>query len=661
MGRARHEWCACSLSRGDLIDRDTSEDVDFEQANRRTGGQEVTRYILNFIFSVYRNRKRSVALTVFFLVNYSPLAMQFRNVSLETGITHGFTPIPDDCALNSFNADDMKKFSAGVVAEDFNGDGWFDLYVLRSGILPNLMYINNGGVGFSDEATSRGADLVGFAMGAAAADYDNDGDVDICVTYCSPPHILLINDGSGNFSADSTMLTLPLTSVTSPAWGDVDNDGLLELVVGQWSNMDENVYLYRNIGNGVLETYEFRSAPHQDIFSFSPRFADFNNDRLSDLMLVCDYRNTQLYMNIGDRLFQNVTGTRINITDKHGMGHAVGDFNNDGSLDIFVTSIENFPTGNALYKNNGDGTFDDIATSAGVTNGYWGWGASFGDLDNDGDLDIYHVTGFPFQWESQKPARLFENLGNETFVDVAAASGAADVGQGRGVVLFDYDNDGRLDIFIANHEETLYDGFQPIGKSPGIPVLFRNETTPDNHWLKASLEGTTPFHSHGIGSRVYIRTGTDMQMRELDASSNFLSQNPGRMAHFGLGTREMVDEVRAEWVNGDATLFEDVEADQSVVLQSPMAGISSRRVDIGEPVTATAAGNFPGTGALKWMIEGQEHEDPVTHAFNEPGEKEMRLNRLEKDGVTLLFSEVYRIRVVAPDNKVPESLWLGLD
>ena len=271
------------------------------------------------------------------------------------------------------------------------------------------------------------------------------------------------------------------------------------------------------------------------------------------------------------------------------------------------------------------------------------------------------MTGWPFQWESQKPARLFENQGDETFVDVAADSGADDLGQGRGVVLFDYDNDGQLDIFIANHEETIFEGFKPIGKSPGIPVLLRNETTPANHWLKVSLAGTPPFHSHGIGSRVYIRAGSEMQMRELDASSNYLSQNPNRMAHFGLGTGQVVDEVRAEWVSGDATLVENVDADQLIVLPDPTADISSRRVDIGEPITAAAANGSSGAGVLKWIIEAQEYEDPVTYSFDEHGAKELRLNRYDGDGETLLYSELYRIRVVNPDNRVSGSLWMGLE
>ena len=572
--------------------------------------------------------------------------MQFTNVTLDAGIDHQFSPAPDHCAING-PFGDTKKMPAGAVAEDFNGDGHVDLYVLQSGVTPNLMYINQGDGTFHEEAAPRGADLAGFAMGAAAADYDNDGDVDICFTYCSAPHVLLINDGTGHFTIDIETLTVPESSVMGPAWGDVDNDGLLELAIGQWNELPQNFYLYKNLGGGGLEPYEFRAEPHRDVFIFSPRFADLNNDGLVDLVLVCDFRKTQFYLNNGDGQFRNVTGTNVTITDQHGMGHTIGDFNNDGSLDVFVSSIFNSSeNGSALYRNQGDGTFVDIAAAAGVVDGFWGWGSSFGDLDNDGDLDLYHVNGFPFAWESGKPARLFENLGDETFDEVAASAGADDKGQGRGVILFDYDNDGDLDIFIANFEETLFDEFRPIGVVPGLPVLLRNDTVSSNHWLKVTLDGEPPLHRHGIGSRVHVTTGATVQMRELDASSNFLAQNPGRIAHFGLGPHETIDEVRAQWVNGDATLLTDVVADQALALPSPAAQISSRLVEVGAEVTASAAQVGPPGALREWVIDDQIHDDPVTHAFDQPGDKQLRLNIYTPDGTTLVRAEIYRIRVV---------------
>ena len=142
---------------------------------------------------------------------------------------------------------------------------------------------------------------------------------------------------------------------------------------------------------------------------------------------------------------------------------------------------------------------------AGVRDGNWGWAASFGDLDNDGDLDLYHVNGWGHispKFRDQ-PARLFENRGDGTFADIGEAVGADNAGQGRGVILFDYDNDGDLDIFITNNQELSPDG-RFLAREPGIPALLRNDTENGNHWLKVTLQGRYPLHHNGIGSRVYV-------------------------------------------------------------------------------------------------------------------------------------------------------------
>jgi hypothetical protein len=157
--------------------------------------------------------------------------MRFTDVTQTAGIT--YQHVPQEPVLGRLEPADM---TGGAVAEDFNGDGWVDLFVLRGGVAPSLLYINQRDGTFSDEAQARNADVptvVGAAAGAA--DFDNDGDIDIVVVGQALPHYLLINDGSGHFTVDSTMITSPETFATSPSWGDVDNDGLLELVIGEWN------------------------------------------------------------------------------------------------------------------------------------------------------------------------------------------------------------------------------------------------------------------------------------------------------------------------------------------------------------------------------------------------------------------------------------------
>ncbi len=549
-------------------------------------------------------------------------AMRFTDVTVQAGITYTHTT-PDPL----LDKPEPAEMIGGAVAEDFDGDGWVDLFVLRGGESPSLLYMNQRDGTFAEEAQPRGADLptkVGAA--AAAADYDNDGDIDIVVAGQTAPHFLLINSGAAQFTVDTTMLTEPETFATSPSWGDVNNDGMLELALGEWSPIRADAYLqtpsdlreyrpqdppppiawqqgeplirptpktgasglaplfmYRNIGKGRLELQEFRIVPDIDLWVFAPRFADFNGDGLADLAVVSDFGNSRLYLNAGDGTFGVAAGAEDMLTDENGMGSAIGDYDNDGDLDWFVSSIfdnsgppnpTHGVTGNRLYRNESGAGFTDVTGEAGVRQGSWGWSASFGDLDNDGDLDLFHVNGWiqdkregdPTEFNDQ-PAVLFENLGNGGFDEVAEQAGAGNRGQGRGVILFDFDNDGDLDIFITNNHRYIVDGATP-NRIPAGPALLRNDTPTENHWLKVTLEGTPPLHRDGIGSRVYVTSGGVTQMRELHASTNYVTQEPGRIAHFGLGAATVIDEVRAEWVNGETDILTNVPADQHISVSS---------------------------------------------------------------------------------------------
>ena len=520
-------------------------------------------------------------------------SMRFTDVTSEAGITHTHTA-PEPLLEKT----EPRYMTGGAVAEDFDGDGWVDIFMLRGGESPAVLYMNNGNGSFTDEAALRGADIpTKFGAAAAAADYDNDGDVDIVAVSQRAPHYLLINDGDGTFTLDDTTLMEPKMFATSPSWGDVNNDGMLELALGEWNpetakNYDaatkatndlsqaanDNpltggdssypLFLYANDGQGRLATYDFREGRGIDLWVFAPRFADLDDDGLTDLAVVADYGMSRVYRNVGGGKFRIEESASPAFTDENGMGSAIGDYDNDGDLDWFVSSIfgQTNPdkgvfggTGNRMYRNESEMRFADLSAEAGIRDGGWGWAASFGDLDNDGDLDLYHVNGWvqdraegdPEEFDGQS-ARLFENGGYRGFHEVGEQSGASDRGQGRGVILFDYDNDGDLDIFITNNHEYVADSGEPT-RLPVAPTLLRNDTPTENHWLVVTLEGAPPLHSHGIGSRIYVTADGRTQMRELHASTNFAAQEPGRIAHFGLGKADIVEEIRVEWVNGETT------------------------------------------------------------------------------------------------------------
>jgi len=607
------------------------------------------------------------ALAALLSVPLSGHGFQFTNVTALAGILHTHSH-PPNSHPDGFT-DNVSVMGGGAVAEDFNNDGLLDLYVLQGGASANLLYMNQGGGVFTNEAAARGVALVHYGMGVAAADYDNDGDADILVTVRNAEPVLLENTGGGIFNvATGVIEPITLINAMSPSWGDVDNDGDLDLLLADW-RVGQTLHVFQNTDN-ALTGVEFRTMPYTDRMMFSPRFADMNNDQRADIPAVADFENSQLYLNMGQTDFGRFTTSAGVGIEENGMGSAVGDYDNDGDLDWFTSSIcgvssdtNYWQIGNRLYRNDGNGFFTDVTLVAGVKDGNWGWGSAFGDLDNDGDLDLYHVNGWPsrsypsttYQFNDQ-PARLFENLGNGSFTNAAVGSGANDTGQGRGVLLFDCENDGDLDIFICNNMDDTVQP-EPLDTlfDPGTPSLLRNDTVTSNHWLKVTLQGTPPLHRDGIGSRVYLTTGAGTQMRELHASTGFLSQGPGRIAHFGLGTNDVVDELRAEWNSGDGVAIFDVIADQALSLPSPLATVSTRRVLPGQQVTASAAAI---TNWVEWLVDGSTHTDPVSVSFTNTGMQDLVLNVHASEGGALLWREIIRVQVLELAGIVDfEELW----
>ena len=499
---------------------------------------------------------------------------------------------------------EMFPLGGGVLVLDFDGDGLHDIYAVNS-VGPNALYRNNGDSTFTETAVAVGVDdPEGRGNGGCAADYDNDGDQDLFVTNYGPSR-LFRNDG-GSF-ADVTAAAGVMDSGdafrnTGCAWGDYDRDGFVDLVfvrhlyeshrrmfqTREFLDAIARLVLFRNNGDGTFTDATSilgdTSEPKDPAYSgeagniwgagFQPGWADFDNDGDLDLYVVNDLGN-DIQRNVlwrndgaaddGSWAFADVSrGSGADVAI-FGMGIAVGDYDLDGYLDIFVTNIRD----NVLLRNEGTGLeFTDSARDAGARVGLIdrrarvAWGTFLFDYDNDGDEDIYLASGYLRADDVtvgaaanpvEQPNVLLRNEGDGTFVDVSAASGADDSGIGRGAVYLDYDNDGCLDVFVVN-----------LGQRA---ILLRNMCETQRTWLAVKPIGTSS-NRDAIGARVTVQVGGASQIREIAAGSSQMGQNMLE-AHFGLGAAETVDSVTVAWPNGKVTRLEDVPANQRLTIVEP--------------------------------------------------------------------------------------------
>ena len=485
---------------------------------------------------------------------------------------------------------------AGVVVLDYNNDGLHDIYASNS-VGPNALYRNNGDGTLTDVAAYAGVDdPTGRGNGGCAADYDNDGDRDLYVTNYGRNR-LFSNDGDGTFtdvSASSMGDHEVARRFTGCAWGDYDRDGHLDLIVV--SHVTENpdmvtsrefflglagLSLYHNEGDGtfanvtdLLGDTAVRPIDGNagNVFGagFQPGWVDFDNDGDADLYVVNDIgrevRPNVLWRNDGagpqgSWKFTDVSTAFGAQARMNGMGLAVGDYDLDGFLDIFMTNIND----NVLLRNSGDGLgFVDNTDETGVGMGMIGlkvrvsWATFFFDYDNDGDEDLYVVSGF--LGEDVQPANpleqpnlLLRNKGDGTFLDVSSGSGADDPGVGRGGAFLDYDNDGCLDLLVSNYGQRAR--------------LLRNACDSGNNWLSVVARGTAS-NRDGIGARITVSAGGTTQVREITAGASQMGQNMLE-AHFGLGTADIVDSITVSWPSGKVQTITGAAANQRLTVIEP--------------------------------------------------------------------------------------------
>lgn len=468
----------------------------------------------------------------------------------------------------------MQYMAPGGAVGDFNDDGFPDVFAIGGSAGVDRLFINQGDGTFLEAAPSWGVAAIHGGMGAAAADYDNDGDVDLYVTsvgaapgFTGNANRLYRNNGDGTFTdvaeaagvRDTLLPGLIQGDSFSPCFGDYDLDGDLDLAVAGWYGSNR---LFRNNGDGTFSDATASIVTDMSLVrGFIPTFQDINGDRYPELLWVGDFYTSRLLLNNADGTFSDITVPAGVGLDSNGMGSAIADYNRDGLMDWYVTSRINQQgtngSGNMLYMNNGDLSFDEIAVAAGVNHGYWGWGTEAADFNHDGLIDIVATNGWDGSYYSTDPTRLFLNNGNGTFADSAASTGLDHTGQGRGLAILDADSDGDMDLIIFCNNENL--GY------------FENELAGlGTNWLKFAFDTTNraDIAPHGYGTRVEVTAAGSTQTHYMDGGSCFLA-NSELVVHFGLGAADAADTVHITWPTGETTTLTGVTANQELVISPP--------------------------------------------------------------------------------------------
>jgi len=410
----------------------------------------------------------------------------------------------------------------------------------------------NDGMGmFTSRTDSTDALDTQQARGIAAGDYDDDGDLDIYLSYWEQANVLLRNDG--NFTFTDVTAT---AGVGDPgpgggsAWGDYDGDGLLDLYTTNWENVFPNK-LYHNLGNGQFEDVSAAQGVDTTERSFQPAFVDYDGDADLDLYVANDIQASDCGPAAHNRLYQNNGGVFMDVSTAAGadvclnsMSIALGDVDNNLTLDMHFT---NLPPGNVLILNQGDGTFTNGSAQTGIdATGSISWGSVFFDYDNDGNEEL-------FVCNNGTPNRLYENDGTLPLTDVAGSLGLDHTGSTYCVAVGDIDDDGDLDMVVQSRQETI--------------KIYINHEGEKRKWVKFRVIGEGA-NRMGIGATVTISAGGKSQIRELLAGNNFKSQN-SRVLHFGLGGTNTVDDITIVWPGGTTRTLHNYAANTTWTLYPP--------------------------------------------------------------------------------------------
>jgi hypothetical protein len=489
----------------------------------------------------------------------------------------------------------------GIAVFDFDNDGFMDIYFVNGTAGQqkgpgNVLYRNNGDGTFSDVTETAGLADHGWCLGVAAADYDNDGWTDLYVTKYGRS-TLYHNNGNGTFTDVTEKAHVgKLGYSTGATFGDYDRDGWIDVFVTNYLEFDSKVpgaaskncsykgipvfcgpggfkgganVLYHNNGDGTFNDVTKSAAveAHEPHYSFTAVFEDFDLDGWPDLYVANDSTPNYLYKNLGNGRFKEIgfeSGTALSEDGRAqaSMGVAVGDYNNDGLPDIFVTNFsDDYST---LYRNEGKMWFSDKSYQAGLAQpsiSMLKWGAVFEDFDNDGFKDLLVANGHIYPDVDQHDVhttyrqwlQLFRNSGG-MFREIGEAAGLRSIGRlsARSVVTADFENRGAVDIVVNQID--------------GPAVLLKNQP-PRGNWITLALQGRKSNRS-AIGARVRVKTKALNQWSSVRSGGSYISQNDPRV-HFGVGSATVIDEIQVTWPSGIESRLSNVPINQILKIIEP--------------------------------------------------------------------------------------------
>jgi hypothetical protein len=553
----------------------------------------------------------------------SRYGFSFEEVSHSAGVNFVHQTAEFDPKLEPIMPE-IASMGASVSIVDFDRDGWPDIYVVNSAIgSKNALYRNMGDGTFKDVAGEMGiADVnqpgTGVSTGAVWGDYDNDGYEDLLLIKWGKPELFHNNQGRSFTRVTEQAGLPPWLNANTAVWFDYDGDGLLDLFIGGYYS--ENIdlwhlqttrimpesfeyaknggrkYLFHNLGNGRFEEVSAKAGINSKRWALAASAADLRGTGHPDLFIANDYGVSELYFNDGKQFHEVGEQTGVGFAPKSGMNVAFGDILNDGRYSVYVSNISEegvLIQGNNLWVpkegTSGDKLqYENLARDFGVELGGWSFGAQFGDFNNDGTLDLYLANGYisldrnrSYWYDFSKVAggnssiisdaknwpafdgrslsgyqskRVWMNDGAGKFIDVAKAVGVTDTYDGRAVALADLWNRGVLDVVVANQNGPL--------------LIYKNTVVPGNQWIEFELEGSASNRS-AIGAQVTLFWNGHEQVQEVSGGSGFASQNQRRL-HFGLGRNPQVEKAVIRWPSGKVQTIDKPTTGQILKIKEPL-------------------------------------------------------------------------------------------